>query len=300
MTKYFVAGGAVLLLLGSFVVMQGGSGFEDKESVRNVLTPVRSFSHSHGMAVDSLDGGKVYIAAHEGLYLLQEDRDLFRVGEVRDDLMGFSAHPTESGTFWSSGHPARGGNIGFQKTVDGGFTWKTISSGLGGPVDFHAMAVSYADPDTVYGFFGGKLQRSFNGGASWEYAEGAVLPFSLSSHPTDPRVVYASTQRGVEVSNDAGNTWEDLSTELAGGAASVFTLQPSDPTHALVFSERLEGLGKSVDGGVTWQAVGERFEGGTVLFLSFSKSEPQVVYALTSKNQLYKSTDGGDTWAKVL
>ncbi|RJQ36435.1 hypothetical protein C4552_04060 [Candidatus Parcubacteria bacterium] len=295
--NYLIAGGAILLLaLGFLLVKEDAPG---AARGGEPLIPVSSFSHSHGIAVDVTDASKVYIATHEGLYLLKDDKDLYRIGETRDDLMGFNSHPTEANVFFSSGHPARGGNIGLQKTTDGGLSWERISAGLGGPVDFHAMAVSAANPDVIYGFFGGKLQRSQDGGRSWEYARGSIAPYSLSVDHTDKHTLYAATQNGVQISKDKGDAWANLSEELSGGAVSVFASHPQDNDYALAFSERLGGLGKSADGGVSWEKVNETFAGGTVLYLAFSKTEPDVVYALTNKNAIYKSADRGMAWVNV-
>ncbi len=297
MNKYLIGGAALLVvaLAMSWYAVGSQSNVENADG----LTPVSSFDHAHGMALDPVDDSKVYIATHEGLYVLQNDSNLFRIGSSKDDLMGFMAHPTKSNTFFSSGHPARGGNIGFQKSTDGGMTWEKVSQGLGGPVDFHAMTVSTANPDVAYGYFGGKLQKSVDGGKTWTYAKGAIAPISLVSDPTRENVVYAATQNGVQISEDTGDSWRSISTALEGGAVSVFALNPSDPQNALVFSETLGGLGKSTDGGKTWEKINEAFGGGAVLYIAFSKVQPKMVYALTNQNVIYKSSDGGDTWQNI-
>jgi len=295
--KYLIGGGVIALLFLGLFLFSSRSGSQGNNS-QDVLTSVSSFSHSHGMAVDINDAEKVYIATHEGLYLLQSDKDLFQIGKVRDDLMGFSPHPTEAKTFFSSGHPLRGGNIGFQKTTDGGVTWTKVADGLGGPVDFHAMAVSQVNPNIVYGSFGGKIQRTNDGGLSWKFTEGSVQAISLSSDPKNENVLYASTQNGVQVSRDGGDAWQNISKELEGGAVSVFALDPFS-TYVLAFSQTLGGMGKSTDGGTTWQKVQESFGTEAVLYLAFSKSQQGTVYALTSGNSLYKSINGGDAWKKV-
>ena len=295
--NYLIGGGAILLVLSGLFLFGSGNKSTDN-GTETALTPVSSFSHSHGVAVDIADPQKVYIATHEGLYLLQNDKDLFQIGKTRDDLMGFSAHPTDPNTFFSSGHPSRGGNIGFQKTTDGGITWERLSDGLGGRVDFHSMTVSQVNPDIVYGFFGSKLQRSIDGGRSWEYAKGDVAPISLSSDPKNESIVYASTQNGVMISSNKGDTWQSISPQLEGGAVSVYAVDQLS-TYALTFSEKLGGMGKSIDGGKSWQKIPETFGGEAVLYISYSKSTAGTAYALTNKNSVYKSTDNGDSWTKI-
>ena len=52
-------------------------------------------------------------------------------------------------------------------SADGGQSWKQLSPGAAGAADFHSMAVSPADPKTIYGTYGG-LQVSRDGGMSWQ------------------------------------------------------------------------------------------------------------------------------------
>ena len=298
MIKY-ISGLAVILIITFGFVLIKENKINKPQTPDSGLKPAESFSHSHGLAVDIEDSTKVYIATHEGTYLLHNDKDLYRVGKTRDDLMGFTTHPKIPGIFFSSGHPARGGNIGFQKSEDGGLTWQKVSSGIGGPVDFHSLALSTANPNIAYGFYNGRLERSLDQGKTWEYAKGVIKPFALSAHPKKENTIYAATEDGVKISEDGGDAWQDLSKDLLGGAVSVFSLNPSQPEHALAFSQKLRGLAKSSDGGATFAKIEETFSGETVMYLSFSSSQPNIVYALTHANSIYKSEDGGDTWKKV-
>lgn len=299
MEKNYIVLGVVIVLIG--LVFWFGSEERPAPQSSNEKTPAAApaFHHAHGIAVDAEDASRLYIATHEGLLTLSDTGELSFVGETRDDLMGFSTHRSESRTFFSSGHPKRGGNIGFQKTTDGGMTWETLSLGLDGPVDFHSMTVSQANSNIVYGHYKGKLQRSVDGGKTFEYAKGAVMPISLATDAGRENVVFAATQSGVAISEDAGESWRSLSVELDGGVVTTFALAPHGDNRALVFAERLGGMGKSTDGGKTWEKVPETFNNEIVQYLSFSKGTHGVVYALTDKNSVYKSIDSGDTWSRV-
>ena len=283
---------------GSLLFSRGGDNDTTSNNPASNLYPEQSISHGHGLAVDVNDPNKVYIATHYGLLLLQNGKDLYRVGKSKDDYMGFSPHPTEANVFFSSGHPSTGGNIGFQKSEDGGVTWKKISSGVNGPVDFHAMAVSPVNPNLVYGWYQGNLQRSTDQGKTWEIVNRDLLPVYLAGDTQDENIVYAATPRGqgVMVSRDKGVGWNSLSPELEGGAVSVIAVHPKDANILLVFSEKLGGLGKSRDQGKTWQGVNESFNGETVLHIAFDRNNPDIVYALTHENKLYKSVNAGDAW----
>ena len=191
--------------------------------------------------------------------------------------------------------------MGFQKSDDGGVTWEKVSNGVNGPVDFHAIAVSPVNPNLIYGWYQGNLQRSTDQGKTWEITNRDLLPVYLTADTQDENVVYAATPRGqgVMVSHDKGVTWTSLSPALEGGAVSVIAVNPQDSKILLAFSQKLEGLGKSTDGGTTWQKVSEGFNNETILHIAFSRSTPNMVYALTHENKLHKSSDSGGTWTQI-
>lgn len=263
------------------------------------LIPEQSISHGHGLSVDVVDPNKLWIATHNGLLLLQDEKDLYRVGKSKDDYMGFSAHPTGPNIFFTSGHPSFGGNLGFQKSEDGGATWKKISNGANGPVDFHAMAISPVNPDIIYGWYAGNLQHSEDQGKNWKIVNREIAPIQLAADSESRNKVYSATRNGVLVSNDKGTTWTMLSAELVGGAVIAIAIHPKDSQILLVFSEALKGLGKSVDGGQMWSQIDERFKDEAVLYIAFSRIDPNIVYALTHGNKLFKSNNAGNAWVQI-
>lgn len=290
-STYGIAGSillAALLIIGALVYSRSSGTETASHEVE--------LQHVHGLAVDVANPNRLLIATHHGLLQFVDDSELTRIGTVQDDLMGFTPHPTDPSIFFSSGHPVRGGNLGFQKSTDGGTTWQKISDGIGGPVDYHSMTVSMVNPDLVYGYYG-NLQRSTDGGKTWAVAKGTVQPISLSSDPVKENVVFAATQNGVMVSEDKAETWKSLSPQLDGAAVSLIAFHPANE-YALTYSMKLGGMGKSTDGGKTWQKLSENFGDEAVMFVAYSKTESRV-YAITESNSIYKSTDAGSTWAKM-
>lgn len=292
--KNILIGGAVILIvIGASVFLSQRTSTTGVNQSKE-LTPVSSITHGHGLAVDAKDSSKVYIATHHGLLVLLSDKDLFAVGSKRDDYMGFSKHPIDSNIFFSSGHPATGGNIGFQKSEDGGFTWKKISDGLEGPVDFHAMTVSPANPNLIYGWFRGAIQRSIDGGKNWQMFPNNFVVVNLATDPNDENIVYAASPQGLMVSTDKGEQWN----ALMDGFVSTLAVNPKNSQSLISFSEK-QRLAKSENGGKTWTKISESFSGETPLFLAFDSIQPDTIYTLTEKNSLYKSTDSGTIWSKI-
>jgi len=284
------------LIIGGLIVIGAITGIIAQSLPKNEnLMPVNEITHGHGLSVDVADSDKVYIATHHGLLLLQNEKELYQVGDSKDDYMGFSPHPTSSKIFFSSGHPSTGGNIGFQKSIDGGFNWEKVSDGVGGPVDFHAMAVSPVNPDLIFGWYRGALQRSTDGGKNWEVVNNTnFVTVGLTADPKDENIVYAASPQGLMVSKNQGKDWSFL----LDGFVSTIVINPQDSQKLISFSEKLK-LARSIDGGKNWEPVDESFDGEIPLHAAFDTQKPEVIYTLTEKNSLYKSTDSGITWNKI-
>lgn len=133
------------------------------------------------------------MATHYGMYAAAPDGKARQVSTTSEDFMGFTAVPGNREILFASGHPALGGNLGFIASEDGGASWTQVSEGAGGPVDFHALTVSAADPQVLYGYFHG-IQISTDGGKTWAKAGPAPEKLiDLAASATDANTLYAGT-----------------------------------------------------------------------------------------------------------
>lgn len=289
----------VLIVLGLTVLLFAGSDNNSPSKNKdNYLTPVSGLRDAHGLAVDVEDPNKLWIASHTGLNLLKDDKDLYIVGSSRDDFMGFSTHPTDSDIFFTSGHPAGGGNLGFQKTTDAGRTWQKVSDGLNGPVDFHSMTVDRVNPDVVYGIYQGRMQKSVDGGKSWQFVDATPLGIIQLSAGANENTVYAATGDGLYVSSDQGKVWSGVSPELAGAAVSAIGVHPNDGQELTVYSQKL-GLARTTNDGSTWTKLKAPFADEVVMYIAYDKNNPGTIYTLTRSLDIFKTTDSGVTWKKI-
>lgn len=284
---YWLGAFALALILAVVFLTSG----DEDPAGEGSYTPVSSLADIHGLAVDPERSEVLYVATHNGLIRAVNDTDWARVGASQDDYMGFSIHPTNGSIFWVSGHPKSGGNMGVRQSTDGGFTWETLA--LQG-VDFHAMTVSQADPDRLWGSFRGEIHRSLDGGHTWEVVSQSPQPIaSFTSHPEDPDVVYAAGSQGIFHSTDAGESWH----MWLDRPSPVLAIDPADPDRR--FLSTGDQLHRSTDGGETWAPLPLDVGGGTIGYLAVDPSDPKTVYAATYQVGIYKTTDGGDTWTTV-
>jgi len=263
--------------------------------------------HIHGLAVDPRDAAIVYIATHAGLVKGTQDKDWQFVGDDRSDFMGFTIHPTVPGLMVASGHPAEGSYSPNPRGVivsrDGGRTWRPLT--LEGAADFHALTLSRADGDTLYGWNVGSnpgLYRVSLRNGTWKRVEARGLGevFSLAAHPRERETVVAGTRSGLLVSRDSGQSWVPLGSTVRGVPVTAVAFNPENPQVLLAYAVRPElGLVQSVDGGLSWAALG-LFLGreDAVSHVAFSRP-PSTIYLATFSSDIYRS-DAAGSWQRLI
>lgn len=252
-------------------------------------------THIHGLAVDRADGGRLLIATHHGLHALRLDTaTVERVSERRDDFMGFTPHPTDAMKLYASGHPIRGGNLGFISSTDGGRTWAMLSQGVGGPVDFHQMDVSKAEPSTIYGVHGG-LQVSRDGGRSWRRVGPAPDDLiDIAASAINVERLYAATQQGILLSEDGGRSWRTA--HPLRRPVSMIEVGADKSVYAFMVGG---GLLRTEEPLLNWQTLSRDFGDHYLLHLAVAPQDASHMYASTHRNELLTSSDGGRTWRQL-
>jgi photosystem II stability/assembly factor-like uncharacterized protein len=256
------------------------------------LAQLRQATHFHGIAVDPADPSRLFLATHHGFFLVSADGTATRLSPVQD-FMGFTPHPSDPHVLYASGHPAGGGNLGFIESTDGGVTWVQVSPGVGGPVDFHQMDVSQADPNVIYGNFHG-LQMSRDGGKSWAMSGAVpdgVTDLAASSVSVD-RVYAATKSDGLQVSDDAGASWH-----RAYAAVNPVSMVQAGPAGTLFMFVLGEGLLAAAESDpVNWQTVSNDFGESYFLHLAIDPADPIRMFAITGESEVLASGDGGKSW----
>jgi len=127
-----------------------------------------------------------------------------------------------------------------------------------------------------------------------------------------------STGGGLWKTEDMGNTWSNISDGFfKTGSVGAIAVSESDPNivyvgmgeHAVrgVMTSHGDGVYKSTDAGKTWKKMGLE-QTQHISRIIIHPKDPNIVYiaaqgALYSKSQqrgIFKSTDGGNSWKKVL
>jgi photosystem II stability/assembly factor-like uncharacterized protein len=215
-----------------------------------------------------------------------------------------------------------------------GLSYRLVGPSRGGRVTTVTGVPS--QPRTFYmGVASGGLFRTTDGGVTWSPLSDGTIPLgsmgSIAVADSDPRIIYVgtgsdgvrsnvSTGRGVYKSTDGGATWQFSGLYNAGQIGGV-RIHPTDPNVVWVaaygdaFKRNAErGVFKTTDGGRTWRKVLFVNDGVGAMDVEVQPGNPSVVYAWMSRLErkpwtiisgsrdggFYRSTDGGETFSKIV
>ncbi len=172
---------------------------------------------------------------------------------------------------------------------------------------FAALASAQKYSPTLYQEMRWRLIGPFRGGRTR----------AATGVPSQPSVFYiAQVNGGVWKSTDYGRTWNPIFDDQPTQSVGAIAVAPSDPNIVYVASgEGLQrpdlsvgdGIYKSTDAGKTWTHLGLR-DGQQIPTLAIDPRDPNKVFAAVlghpyganEERGIFRSTDGGQTWQKVL
>ncbi len=243
------------------------------------------------IAVDPGNPNRVYVALYDyrsngttfsgGFYFSSDGGatwTLSRLGLVRD----LAINPADPLTIYLASNrddstPSFG--AGVYKSTNGGQTWQSMYSPPYTTASDVAVAVTPADPQTIYVLAGSVTQSDYR----------------------------------VAVSNDGGKTFTSnpLTSDVDIAQFGYNTYLAADPSNASVLYLGSRDVWKSLDGGQTWKNLNGNFATRTANFtpdranahpdqhsLAFSSADPNVVF-FGNDGGLYKSPDAGTTFQEM-
>ena len=139
----------------------------------------------------------------------------------------------------------------------------------------------------------------------------------MEVHPTNNQIIYAGTAGGgVWKSNDAGTTFNPIFDDHSQSIGAV-AIDPNDPDNVIYVGTGEtwtrnsvsygDGLYKSTDGGSNWKKLGfDKSERIANIIVNPKNSKEVYVAVLgalwsdSDERGVFKSSDGGETWSKIL
>lgn len=169
------------------------------------------------------------------------------------------------------------------------------------------------------GFEGHGVFRSTDGGQSFQQVESTwgngsiqntwIFVQAMAADPTNPNRIYAATKRGLQVSDDAGETWFNPVKNVGGSdnlSSSQDVVVASDGTVLCSVGNRCYISPNGNDGTFELKSGSGEGElpGCARLKLAISPTDPNYMYAGCASNQgmltgIYQSVDKGQTWELI-
>lgn len=213
-----------------------------------------------------------------------------------------------------------------------GLKWRAVGPAKtsGRVLDF---AVNPRNKSEYYVATQGGLFKTVNNGTTWQSlfdGEGSYSIGCVTLDPKDPNVVWVGTgernsQRsvsygdGVYRSDDGGKSWKNVGLKKSEHIGKII-VDPRNSNTVFVAAQGPlwsaggdRGLYKTTDGGKTWKHVLKISENTGVTDVAYDFENPDIMYAASYQRRrhvftivnggpesaIYKSTDGGETWAKL-
>ncbi len=228
------------------------------------------------------------------------------------------------------------------ESADGGTTWSELpglrthptagewAPGAGG-MCLHTIVIDPTNHDRIFvaissaGAFrsddAGKTWRPVNKGLRSNYipdpdASVGHCVHRIAMHPSRPNTLFMQKHWDVMRTDDAGETWREISGNLPTDFGFVIDVNANEPdtiyvvpitsdSHHFVMEGKLR-VYRSKTGGHDWEALtkGLPQENCYVNVLRDAMTvdtlDPSGVYFGTSGGQVYASPDGGDTWSAIV
>jgi len=228
------------------------------------------------------------------------------------------------------------------RSADGGQTWQELAGlrghgtgpdwqpGAGG-LCLHTIILDPSNPERIFiaisaaGAFrtddGGKTWQPINRGLRSDYipdpeAEIGHCVHHIAMHPSRPGVLFMQKHWDVMRSDDAGESWHEVSGNLPSDFGFVVDVHAHEPDTIYVVpiksdSEHYPPEGKlrvyrSRTGGNEWEALTKGLPQRDCYVnvlrdaMSIDGLDPCGVYFGTTGGQVYASADAGDSWAPIV
>ena len=228
------------------------------------------------------------------------------------------------------------------RSTDGGKSWHELaglrghgsgprwSPGAGG-MGLHSILLDRTNPDRIYiaisaaGAFrtddGGNTWQPINRGLRSQYipdpdAEVGHCVHRIALHPTRPNVLFMQKHWDVMRSDDAGDSWREVSGDLPSDFGFPIEVHAHEPQTVYVVpikndSEHFPPEGKlrvyrSRSGGNEWEPLTKGLPQRDCYVnvlrdaMAVDSLDPCGVYFGTTGGQVYASPGGGDSWAPIV
>jgi len=196
--------------------------------------------------------------------------------------------------------------FGLQKSVDRGWTWTTINSGLNSWADMSDIAVDHTDNSILYVALQDYVMKSEDRGLNWRLAAAfSNAPYRLTMSPSDPQVIYGGCFGRPFRTFDGFETMDRLGDDNLMIVKEI-RIHPLNPKLLFTIPNDRAGLATSSDSGETWSSIPAPIEEGKTYEFVLDPDDPGHLLVQSKRPsegfaalELFETLDTGRTWTSV-
>ncbi len=242
-------------------------------------------------------GGKIFKTTN-GASSWNESNSGIEVCAPNYAIAGVIVDPTDSNHLLA-GHTVSGCLGGIFESTNEGSSWSRITTT--GPINNDAWPLAI-DPGNSQHLYVAPVYLSFlystDGGSTWirNVPTGASnAGQALAVHPTTHTRIFYGDSTGLYISSDSGLSWTSLTSQVPG---TVYDIKFAETDSNLGYIASTEGIFKTLNGGTSWSEIGSHGD-LTPRTLAIDPTDYNTIYLGSSASGMYKSSDGGNTFAEI-
>ena len=277
--------------------------------------PKVTYIRGDGCIYKSTDGGTSWSRVDSGLNFVHYGTYSYGIyqkpksnkGIAATDVYDLALDPVDPNIIYAATRS------GVWRSEDGGETWELRDNGIEGRV-IYGLEVNPADHNILYACGGGGVYKSFDGGLRWSKLLEFGCCMAIAISEVDPNVLYVvmndyDHMRGEEIrkilrTEDGGISWDDFSNGIPRDFSFDIVdlkVDPHSPYAVFLVHER-QGPYKTTGYSPNWKPMGEGDFASTGRWSDDIEITPEGIIYLAGTGSfggVFKSVDGGETWAKV-
>ncbi|NNF57746.1 MAG: hypothetical protein HKN04_05845, partial [Rhodothermaceae bacterium] len=201
-----------------------------------------------------------------------------------------------------------GNDGGVYRSIDGASTWTKAPGGFPA-TQFYTVEIDASVPERLYGGTQDNgTNRTLTGSEDdWQHIYGGD-GFVVLVEPTNNQYVYAESQYGGRGrSTNGGASFTSANAGISGPSNwnTPIVFDPQDPTILYTGTDRVY---RSTNRAENWTAISPDLTDGfgtgnlvfgTITTIDVAPSDPDALYAGTDDGRVWKTENGGTTWAEI-